>query len=149
MFYVNKSNNEEVVELIYSEQGIVIVIDQEETLRSGEHFGKIVKEGKKQFKKSFRKATPKVIKMEPTPEEIKQTIIDEFLTNKIGVIKYTDEYVEHNKLLERREYFENISDDEYYENLEKYADPTVSKKPMNRKDLLKAKEALLNIEITT
>ena len=103
MFYSNKQNNEEVVELIYSEQGVVIVIDQADTIKSNQPVGRIIKKGKKQFKKDFKKASERYIKMEPIDDERKQEVINTFITDKIGILKYTEDYIETNKKYDRLE----------------------------------------------
>lgn len=144
MFYVNKKDNEEVVELIYSESGFCIVIDQRDTLMSGNNVGRLIRMGKKQFKKDFKKASPRFVKIKAVNEYEKQEVIDSILTDKYGIINHTEEYVERKKLADRREYFEDLSDEDYEASLIELADPVVAKKPLNRKDLLRAKEALQN-----
>lgn len=143
MFYVNKRDPEDVVDLIHSEAGFCIVIDQQDSLASGKSVGRIIRKGKKQFKKDYKKASPKFIKIEVHEYE-KEQIIEEILVDKYGIMNHTEEYIERKQLAERNEYFENMSEEEYRESLKDLADPVVSKKPINRKDLLKAKEALQN-----
>ena len=135
MFYVNKK--EDVVELIYSEQGIVIVVDQQDSLMAGNPIGRIIKTGKKQFKKDFKKASDKFIKMDTVNKIQKEEIINTFLTDKYGIINHSEEYIERMKYSDRKEYFEGIDEETYNNTLKEFAD-----KPVNRKDLLKQKEAL-------
>jgi hypothetical protein len=149
LFYVNKKNKEEVVELIYSEAGVCIVVDQQDTLMSGNPVGRIIRKGKKQFKKDYKKASPKFIKIEPTDEYKKKEIIEHFMTDKFGIMNYTEDYVERMKYADRKEYFENLSDEEYKKSLEDLADPVVSKNPINHKDLLDAKQALQSVQTSS
>jgi hypothetical protein len=107
MFFVNKSNNNEVIELIYSGVGFCIVIDQEETLNSNDKnpFGKILKYGKKELKKHFRKIknNHKIVHIQPISEEMKKHVIDSFEVDKIGLLQYTEDYIENKKQLDRQE----------------------------------------------
>jgi hypothetical protein len=105
MFFVNKSNNDEVIELIYSGPGFCIVIDQEESLNSENPVGKIIKYGKKELKKHYRKLknNHKYVKMEPISEEMKEYIIESFEVDKIGILEYTEDYIENQKFLDRQE----------------------------------------------
>jgi hypothetical protein len=105
MFLVNKSNNEEVIELIYSGAGFCIVIDQEDSLLAGNPVGRIVRYGKKELKKKFKKIKPehKYVKMKPINEEQKVQTIETFNVDKIGIMTYTEDYIEKNKYLDRRE----------------------------------------------
>jgi hypothetical protein len=149
LFYVNKKNTEDVVELIHSEAGVCIVVDQQDTLMSGNPSGRILRMGKKQFKKTFKKASTKFIKIEPTDEYKKKEIIEHFMTDKFGIMNYTEDYVERMKYTDRKEYFENLSDEEYEKSLEDLADPVVSKKSINYKDLLKAKQTLQSVQTSS
>lgn len=110
MFFVNKSNNNEVVELIYSGAGFCIVIDQESTMNSTDKnpVGKILKYGKKDLKKNFRKVkyNHKIILMSPINETQKEQVIETFKTDKIGIMDYTEDYVENQKHLDRIEEIE-------------------------------------------
>lgn len=112
MFYVNKSNQEEVVELIYSETGVVIVIDQVDTLKAGNPVGRIIKKGKKAFKKDYKKASDKVVKMPETSESEREHIIETFVTDKAGILTYTEDYVENKKYLDRQEEMEKQTEAE-------------------------------------
>jgi hypothetical protein len=107
MFFVNKSNNNEVIELIYSGVGFCIVIDQEETLNSNDKnpVGKILKYGKKELKKHFRKIknNHKIVHIQPISEEMKKHVIDSFEVDKIGLLQYTEDYIENKKQLDRQE----------------------------------------------
>ena len=107
MFFVNKSNSSEVIELISSGAGYCIVIDQEDTLMSENknHCGRIIKTGKKELKKAYKKIkdTSPLIKMKPIEEELKNVIIDQFNTDKVGILEYSEEYVESKKYLDRQE----------------------------------------------
>ncbi len=110
MFFVNKSNNEDVVELIYSGTGFCIVIDQISTLENMDKnpVGKILKYGKKELKKHFRKVKEnhKIVLMSPVNETQKNQVIETFETDKIGIMAYTEDYVENQKYLERQEEIE-------------------------------------------
>jgi hypothetical protein len=149
LFYVNKKNTEDVVELIHSEAGVCIVVDQQDTLMSGNPSGRILRMGKKQFKKTFKKASTKFIKIEPTDEYKKKEIIEHFMIDKFGIMNYTEDYVERMKYADRKKYFGNLSDEEYEKSLEDLADPVVSKKSINHKDLLKAKQALQSVQTSS
>jgi hypothetical protein len=127
LFYVNKKDKEEVLELIHSETGVCIVVDQQDTLMSGNPVGRIIRKGKKQFKKDYKKASPKFVKVEPTNEHQKNEILEQFKTDKIGILNYTEDYVESYKKFDRKEYFEDMSEEEYKKSLEDLADPVVSK----------------------
>jgi hypothetical protein len=107
MFFVNKHDREEVVELIYSGVGFCIVIDQTETLnnKDGNPVGKILKYGKKELKKHFKKvkADNKAVKIEPINDTMKEQTIETFEIDKIGIMEYTEDYVENKKYLDRQE----------------------------------------------
>lgn len=110
MFFVNKSNKEEIVELIYSGVGFCIVIDQEESLKSEDKnpFGKVLRQGKKEFKKKFRKLKQdhKSILIEPINQTMKEQVIETFNTDKIGIMDYSEDYIENQKNLDRKEEIE-------------------------------------------
>jgi len=105
MFFVNKRDNKDVIELIYNGVGFCIVIDQEMTLESGNPVGRILKYGKKELKKHYKKLKNghKSILMPEVSEENKEMIIEEFETDKIGIMQYTEEYIENKKYLDRQE----------------------------------------------
>ncbi len=107
MFFANKSNNEEVIELIYSGTGFCIVIDQKATLESKDRnpVGKVLKYGKKELKKHFRKvkANHKIVLIEAINDTMKAQVIETFETDKIGIMDYTEDYIEDKKYLDRQE----------------------------------------------
>lgn len=110
MFFVNKQDRQDVIELIYSGTGFCIVIDQQQTLETADKNpqGKILKYGKKELKKYFRKVKPdnKIVQMNPISDEMKQQVIDTFETDKIGLMLYTEDYIENDKYLSRKEEIE-------------------------------------------
>ena len=124
MFFVNKSNNEEVVELIYSGPGFCLVIDQEDTLKAGNPVGRIIRIGKKELKKSYKKLkeTHKYVKMEAVSEDMKQQTIETFDTDKIGIMSYTEDYVDNKKHLDRMEEIEKQTEADRVRMLKELAD---------------------------
>lgn len=146
MFYTNKRDKSEVVELIYSDSLLTVVIDQEDSLMKGEPVGRIIKKNKKQFKKDYEKSSGKFIRMSETPKEKIEFILNTIMPDKHGIINHTQEYVDRKNYLDRVEYFNSISDEDYNDNLKRYADPVVKKKRTTRKDLLNAKEKLISME---
>ena len=136
MFFINKSNNEEVVELIYSGAGFCIVIDQESTLETEglNPVGKVLKYGKKELKKNFRKIkfNHKNVKMEPVNETQKSQVIETFETDKIGIMDYTDDYIENHKFLERQEEIAKQSDADRRRMMKELADDYCASKPKRR-----------------
>ena len=144
MFYINKRNKQEVVELIHSEAGTIIVVDQQETLKNGTPVGRIIRKGKKEFKKDYKKASTKFVQVDPINEHQKKEIVEQFTNDKIGILSYTEDYVESFKNHDRNEYFENMSEEDYKKSLEEMADPVVSKEPITHNDVMKAAQALEN-----
>ena len=126
MFFVNKSNNEEVVELIYSGAGFCIVIDQETTIDSEDKnpVGKILKYGKKDLKKNFRKikASHKIVLMKAVNETQKNQVIETFETDKIGIMDYTEDYVENQKYIDRQEEIEKQTEADRVRMMKELAD---------------------------
>ena len=107
MHFVNKQDREEVVELIYSGVGFCIVIDQIQTLESKEQnpVGKILRHGKKDFKKLFKKikSDNRAVKMKLLTESQKEQVIETFETDKIGILDYSEDYIENQKYLDRQD----------------------------------------------
>ena len=107
MFFVNKVDREEIVELIYSGTGFCIIVDQRETLNhpGNDPVGRILRFGKKDLKRNYKKikSEHKTVLVEPLSEEMKEEIINTFEVDKIGILNYTEDYVEHKKYLERQE----------------------------------------------
>jgi polyribonucleotide nucleotidyltransferase len=122
LFYINKTDSSDVIEIIYSEPGVSIIIEQKETLRTGTPTGKIVRKGKKDLKKIYKKAKNKNIEVPPVSTTEKEAIIEEFKTDKYGILKHTQSYIEKKKQIDRVEYFENLSDEEYLASLEELKD---------------------------
>ena len=124
MFFVNKSNNDEVVELIYSGTGFCLVIDQEDTLKAGNPVGRIVRYGKKELKRNYKKikADHKYVKMEPIDEDRKAQTIEQFDTDKVGIMTYTEDYVDNQKHLDRMEEIEKQTEADRVRMLKELAD---------------------------
>lgn len=124
MFYINK--DKQVIELIHSEPGTCIIIDQEETLSTGTPTGRILKIGKRELKKEFNKCSNKnikrYVKVKPLSDEEKKNIIETFNTDKIGILKYTEDYINGSNKLDRKEYFEKLTDEEYEKSLKELQD---------------------------
>ena len=112
MFLVNKSDNEEVIELIYSGTGFCIVVDQIDTLEAGNPIGRIIRTGKKVLKKNYKKLKlgHRLILINSTTEDQKDKIIETFETDKIGILQYTEEYIDKSKYLDRIEETKNQSE---------------------------------------
>ena len=126
MFFVNKSDREEIVELIYSGSGFCIVIDQIETLQSDDKnpVGKILKYGKKELKKYFKKikAEHKAVLIEPINDTMKQQVISTFDTDKVGIMNYTEDYVDNKRYLDRKEEIEKQTEADRVRMLKELAD---------------------------
>jgi len=126
MFFVNKSDNEDVIELIYSGIGFCIVIDQQETLKSESKlpYGRIIKHGKKELKKKYKKLkdNSKYILIDPIDEYRKQEVINTFETDKIGILEYTEDYIENQKLLDKAEEIQKQSEADRIRMLKELAD---------------------------
>jgi len=105
MFYVNKSDKDDVIELISSGQGYCIVIDQKDTLEAMKPIGRVLKYSKKEFKKRYKKLKDnhKLIQIPKLNEEDKAFIIEEIERDKIGILQYTEDYVERKKHLDYQE----------------------------------------------
>lgn len=105
MFFVSKKDKDEIVELVHSGAGFCIVVDQRETIENKNPIGRILKYGKKDLKRNFRKIKEnhRSIKVEPLTQEAKKHIIETFENDKIGIMNYTEDYIENNKLLDRQE----------------------------------------------
>ena len=91
-------NNYNIIELIYSGVGFSVIV--EHPIKNNKVSGKIVKLSKKQFKKKYKKI--KKCKYEPISEELKKEIIDNFNRDKLGILNYTEDYIEQDKLRERK-----------------------------------------------
>lgn len=126
MFFASKHDKDEVVELIHSGAGFCIVIDQQETLNSKEKnpVGKILKHGKKELKKHYRKvkADNKVVLMPETNDTMKAQVIETFEIDKIGILQYTEDYVENSKYLERKEEIEKQTEADRIRMMKELAD---------------------------
>lgn len=126
MFYIKKSDSKEIVELIYSGNGFCIIIDQRETLLSEDKnpIGRILRYGKKEFKKHYRKIKPdhKNVLIKPIKDEIKEQIISTFDTDRIGIMYYTEEYIDNNKYLERKREIERQTEADRARMLKELAD---------------------------
>ena len=129
MFYVDKKNHDNVVELIHSEQGVVIVIDQEDTIAKGRPVGRIIKKGKKEFKKQYKKIknNSKLVLMEPISEAEKDELLNMFETDKVGILRYTEDYVDSKMHLDRLEEINSMNEEEYKKLLKELADPVPNK----------------------
>ena len=94
---LNEDNSYDIIEIISSGVGYSIIVEHP-IVEGKKVTGKIIKLSKKQFKKKYKKI--KNCNFEPLNEEIKKEIIDNFETDKIGILHYSEEYVENSKLNE-------------------------------------------------
>ena len=126
MFFVNKSNKEEIVELIHSGDGFCIVIDQIETLASKDKntVGKILRFSKKELKKKFRKIADghKMVMLLPIDDTMKKQVIDTFNTDQVGILDYTEDYIENQKYLDKQEEIEKQTEGDRVRMLKELAD---------------------------
>jgi len=133
VFYINK--DKKVIELIYSEPGICIIIDQEETLSTGTPTGRILKIGKRDLKRNFKKCSgkniQKYVKVKKLGTEEKKNIIETFTTDKIGLLNYTEDYIDGSNKLDRKEYFDKLSDEDYRKTLKELQDLVVKAEQSN------------------
>ena len=83
----------EVIEIIHSGVGFSLVVEHNSTTDVIK--GRIIKLSKKQFKKGFKKL--KKHNYTPIDSEFKKELIEAFELDKIGLIHYTEDYIENNK----------------------------------------------------
>jgi len=121
MFYKNIQTNE-VYEMVYSDKDVTIVIDQAQSLEAKVAKGKIIKEGKRVFKKSHKKLKDdsKLILIDSSDKGVKDQIIKQYKENKALIAK--NKLIQENEQKEREEYFKNLSPQEHEEMLAALAD---------------------------
>jgi len=107
MYFFNKQDSEDVIELISSGSGFCIIIDQKQTLKDKNQnpSGRILRYGKKTLKKKYNRIkneNSKKIKFRIS-EERKEQILELFNTDKIGLLNYSSDYIERDKLERRKE----------------------------------------------
>lgn len=121
MFYVNKNNNKDVIELLYSDNDMVVIITQEAVIK-GEITGKVIKINKKELKKKYKKAPNRLIKIKPLNKYQKEELLGKIITDKEGIINYTEDYIYEKEMIERIEFHNNQSSKEREQMLIELAD---------------------------
>ena len=126
MFLINKKDKTDVIELIDSGPGYCIIIQQKESLKTKNPIGKIIKKSKKELKKDYKKLkdNDKRILFRATKEQ-KEVILETFETDKIGILQYTEDYINYHKRKEREEeikQLQEMSEEEYRKMLQELAD---------------------------
>ena len=106
MLYVHKKDKNDIKELLHSEPDFIIVLDKGKDIENP--FGRVIKNNKKTFKRSYKKYKNKNKKVKETSPEEKKEIVNEILRDKIGILEYTEDYIEQRKLQERKKYFLEI-----------------------------------------
>lgn len=126
MFFVNKIDREEIIELVYSGQGFCIIVDQKETLGHPENnpTGRILRLGKKDLKRNYKKIKQehKTVLVAPLGEAMKEQIIETFELDKIGILTYTEDYIESKKYLDRKEEIEKQTEADRIRMMKELAD---------------------------
>jgi len=136
-FYMNKSNREDVIELLYSDSGACVIVSQSETLESGKASGRIIRKSKKELKKDYKKASPKYIKVNPVPEDMRDDIINIFIKDRTDILDNTEEYIQKKAYEQRQEYFASITEQEYLDSLEEFKD-VYQEKELKKKSIKNA-----------
>jgi len=124
---MNKTNREDIVELLYSDADVCILVSHLETKQNKEPSGRVVRKSKKELKKTYRKINQSKVELPPVMESLKSTIIDTFLNVKNEILDNTKEYIDKQNYNLRKEYFDSMTEDEYIESLEELKDDYKSK----------------------
>lgn len=124
MFYVNKKDKTDIIELLYSDNNACVIVSYKNTIDLPK--GSIIKGSKKYLKNSYKKASDKIIKnIIPISEEFRKDIIDTYTRDKIGITLYTEDYIEISKkweISEEQEILKSMTEEEYREHLDSLAD---------------------------
>jgi hypothetical protein len=128
MFYVNKKDKTDIIEIIHSDNLVTIIVSHKKTKENpnGNPTGFIKKGSKKNIKNIYKKASEKITKdVIPVQEHIKREILDTYERDKLGITVYTEEYMDINKrweLAEERQELQSMTDEEYKSLLRTLAD---------------------------
>jgi hypothetical protein len=124
LFYINKTNKQDIIELIYSDEKASVVVSQKDTLENGTPTGKIIRETKKELKKRYKKikADHKLVKVQPVSDEDFDMIMETYKRDRYGILQHTENYIEKDKRLDYLEYHKNLSEEDYVDNLVKLSD---------------------------
>jgi len=84
--------------------------------------GFIVKGSKRELLKVGYKKTKKSFEITEKMKYQIEDIIERYNTDKIGILNYTEDYLTKQELTDRKEYFQNLTEEEYEKSLEELKD---------------------------